>query len=213
MTDMTSFYCFILVCFIIIVFICDLFIRKSKQYQAAIRNKTKPRRKLLIKRWWVWLIIVFLAFLMIIGNSSEDDDSEDSNTAKTEETHKSHKHSKKGSVKERKANKSKTKKTHKQNTQQHKKQKMLRILNMWASHNNEYGTVKIDDENCPILILNDETVASPKSELEHIVIQFANKIRAQKQLYHIELDNPAVYDKDGTPIAVWNGATLELVHK
>ena len=211
---MTSFYCFILVCFIIVVFICDLFIRKSKQYQAAIRNKTKPRRKLLIKRWWVWLIIVFLAFLMIIGNSSEDDDSEDSNTAKTEETHKSpHKHSKKGSVKEHKANKPKTKKTHKQNTQQHKKQKMLRILNMWASHNNEYGTVKIDDENCPILILNDETVASPKSELEHIVVQFANKIRAQKQLYHIELDNPAVYDKDGTPIAVWNGATLELVHK
>lgn len=213
MTDMTSFYCFILVCFIIIVFICDLFIRKSKQYQAAIRNKTKPRRKLFIKRWWVWLIIVFLAFLMIIGNSSEDDDSEDSNTAKTEETHKSHEHSKKGTVKEHKANKPKTKKTHKQNTQQHKKQKMLRILNMWASHNNEYGTVKIDDENCPILILNDETVASPKSELEHIVVQFANKIRAQKQLYHIELDNPAVYDKDGTPIAVWNGATLELVHK
>lgn len=213
MTDMTSFYCFILVCFIIIVFICDLFIRKSKQYQAAIRNKTKPRKKLFIKRWWVWLIIVFLAFLMIIGNSSEDDDSEDSNTAKTEETHKSHEHSKKGSVKEHKANKPKTKKSHKQNTQQHKKQKMLRILNMWASHNNEYGTVKIDDENCPILILNDETVASPRSELEHIVVQFANKIRAQKQLYHIELDNPAVYDKDGTPIAVWNGATLELVHK
>lgn len=213
MTDMTSFYCFTLVCFIIIVFICDLFIRKSKQYQAAIRNKTKPRRKLFIKRWWVWLIIVLFAFLMIIGNSSEDDDSEDSNTAKTEETHKSHKHSKKGSVKEHKVNKPKTKKTHKQNTQQHKKQKMLRILNMWAAHNNEYGTVKIDDENCPILILNDETVALPKSELEHIVIQFANKIRAQKQLYHIELDNPAVYDKDGTPIAVWNGATLELVHK
>lgn len=210
---MTAFYCFVLVCFMIIIFICDLILRKSKQYQAAIRNNTKPRRKLLIKRWWVWLIIVFLTFLMIIGNSSDDDDSEDSNTAKTEETHKSHNHSKKDSAKEHKESKPKTKKSSKPDSRQAKKQRILKILNMWASKNNDYGVVKIGKDDAPMLILNDETVASSKSELKSIAIQFSNKIRVQQQMNHIEFDNPAIYDKDGTPIAVWNGSTLELVDK
>lgn len=213
MTDMTAFYCFVLVCFIIIIFICDIFLRKSKQYQEAIRNNAKPRRKLLIKRWWVWLIIVFLAFLMLIGNSSDDDDSEDSNTAKTEETHKSHNHSKKDSAKEHKESKPKTKKSSKPDSRQAKKQRILKILNMWASKNNDYGVVKIGKDDAPMLILNDETVASSKSELKSIAIQFSNKIRVQQQMNHIEFDNPAIYDKDGTPIAVWNGSTLELVDK
>ena len=213
MTDMTAFYCFVLVCFMIIIFICDLILRKSKQYQAAIQNNTKPRRKLLIKRWWVWLIILFLAFLMIIGNSSDDDDSEDSNTVKTEETHKSHEHSKKDSVKEHKESKPKAKKPSKQDSRQAKKQRILKILNMWASKNNDYGVVKIAKDDAPMLILNDETVASSKSELKSIAIQFSNKIQMQQQMNHIEFDNPAIYDKDGTPIAVWNGATLELVDK
>lgn len=212
MTDMTAFYCFVLVCFILIIFICDLFLRKSKQYQEAIRNNTKPRRKLLIKRWWVWLIIVFLAFLMLIGNSS-DDDSEDSNTTKTEETHKSYEHSKKDSGKKHKASKQTTKKPSKPDSRQAKKQRILKILNMWASKNNDYGTVKIGKDDAPKLILNDETVASSKSELKSIAIQFSNKIRMQQQMNHIEFDNPAIYDKDGTPIAVWNGSTLELVDK
>jgi preprotein translocase subunit SecG len=213
MTDMTAFYCFVLVCFILIIFICDLFLRKSKQYQEAIRNNTKPRRKLLIKRWWVWLIIVFLAFLMLIGNSSDDDDSDDSNTAKTEETHKSHEHSKKGSVKKQNPSKQITKKPSKPDSRQEKKERILKILNMWASKNNDYGTVKIGKDDAPKLILNDETVASSKSELKSIAIQFSNKIRVQQQMNHIEFDNPAIYDKDGTPIAVWNGSTLELVDK
>lgn len=212
MTDMTAFYCFVLVCFILIIFICDLFLRKSKQYQEAIRNNTKPRKKLLIKRWWVWLIIVFLAFLMLIGNSS-DDDSEDSNTTKTEETHKPYEHSKKDSGKKHKASKPKAKKPSKPDSRQAKKQRILKILNMWASKNNDYGVVKIGKDDAPMLILNDETVASSKSELKSIAIQFSNKIRVQQQMNHIEFDNPAIYDKDGTPIAVWNGSTLELVDK
>lgn len=213
MTAMTSFYCFILVCFILLIFICDLFLRKSKQYQSAIRNNTKPRRKLLIKRWWVWLIIIFLVILMIAGNSSEDDDSEDSSTAKTEETHESHTQSKKHTTKEHKVSKPKAKKPHKQSSQETKKQRILKVLNMWAATHNNYGVVKIDKDNVPMLILNDETVASSKNELEYIAIQFSNKIRAQQEMNHIELDNPAIYDKDGTPIAVWNGSTLELVDK
>ena len=84
---------------------------------------------------------------------------------------------------------------------------------MWASKNNDYGVVKIGKDDAPMLILNDETVASSKSELKSIAIQFSNKIRVQQQMNHIEFDNPAIYDKDGTPIAVWNGSTLELVDK
>lgn len=213
MTAMTSFYCFILVCFIILIFICDLFLKKSKQYQLAIRNKTKPRRKLLIKRWWVWLIIVFLVILMIAGNSSEDDNSEESNKAKTEETHKSHKQSKNRFTKERRSSKPKAKKPQNQRIQETKKKKILKVLNMWAAKNNNYGVVKIDKDNAPMMILNDETAVASKSKLKSIAIQFANKIRVQQQMNHIKLDNPAIYDKDDAPIAVWNGSTLELTDK
>lgn len=213
MTVLSIFWLIILAIFIFYIFRHDKKVKNSEEYQVAIKNKTKPRKKLLIKRWWAWLLIVFLLLLSLAANSSDDDDSEDSNTAKTEETHKSHDHSKKGSVKKQKPSKQTTKKPSKPDSRQAKKQRILKILNMWASKNNDYGTVKIGKDDAPKLILNDETVASSKSELKSIAIQFSNKIRVQQQMNHIEFDNPAIYDKDGTPIAVWNGSTLELVDK
>ena len=213
MTVLSICWLIILAIFIFYIFRHDKKVKNSEEYQIAIKNKTKPRKKLLIKRWWAWLLIAFLLLLSLAANSSDDDDSEDSNTAKTEETHKSHKHSKKDSVKEHKESKPKAKKPSKQDSRQAKKQRILKILNMWASKNNDYGVVKIGKDDAPMLILNDETVASSKSELKSIAIQFSNKIRVQQQMNHIEFDNPAIYDKDGTPIAVWNGSTLELVDK
>lgn len=213
MTVLSICWLIILAIFIFYIFRHDKKVKNSEEYQIAIKNKTKPRKKLLIKRWWAWLLIAFLLLLSLAANSSDDDDSEDSNTAKTEETHKSHNHSKKESVKEHKESKPKAKKPSKPDSRQAKKQRILKILNMWASKNNDYGTVKIGKDDAPMLILNDETVASSKSELKSIAIQFSNKIRVQQQMNHIEFDNPAIYDKDGTPIAVWNGSTLELVDK
>ena len=213
MTVLSICWLIILAIFIFYIFRHDKKVKNSEEYQIAIKNKTKPRKKLLIKRWWAWLLIAFLLLLSLAANSSDDDDSEDSNTAKTEETHKSHNHSKKGSVKKQKPSKQTTKKPSKPDSRQAKKQRILKILNMWASKNNDYGTVKIGKDDAPMLILNDETVASSKSELKSIAIQFSNKIRVQQQMNHIEFDNPAIYDKDGTPIAVWNGSTLELVDK
>lgn len=191
MTVISIFWLIILAFFVFYIFRHDIKIRNSEEYKVAIKNKTKPRKKLLIKRWWAWLLIVFMLILSLAANSGEDDDSEDSSTAKTEETHKSHK----------------------QSSHEAKKQKILKLLNMWAAKNNSYGVVKIDKDDAPMLILNDETAAASKSELKSIAIQFANKIRVQQQMNHIELDNPAIYDKDGTPIAVWNGSTLELTDK
>lgn len=213
MTVLSICWLIILAIFIFYIFRHDKKVKNSEEYQVAVKNKTKPRKKLLIKRWWAWLLIAFLLLLSLAANSSDDDDSEDSNTAKTEETHKSHNHSKKESVKEHKENKPKAKKPSKPDSRQAKKQRILKILNMWASKNNDYGTVKIGKDDAPELILNDETIASSKSELKSIAIQFSNKIRMQQQMNHIEFDNPAIYDKDGTPIAVWNGSTLELVDK
>lgn len=95
-------------------------------------------------------------------------------------------------------------------TKKKKKEKeMLRILNVWASVNNNYGKVKFDD-GTPTLILNDETANLSKNELKAIVTQFSNKVRAQKEMNKLKLDDPVVYDEEGTPIAVWTGSTLEL---
>lgn len=222
--------------FIIYMIYHDHKLRNNKEYQTALQSKIKPRKKLLIKRWWSWLLIIFLILLSFVG-SGEDYDSTENSNAKTETTSRAHKHNKLKKQKTKKQNKKGThqakkhntkhkklkkqntkntqqaKKPHKQSSQEKKKQKMLRILNMWAGTHNNYGVVKIDKDNAPMLILNDETVASSKNELEYIAIQFSNKIRAQQEMNHIELDNPAIYDKDGTPIAVWNGSTLELVDK
>lgn len=95
-------------------------------------------------------------------------------------------------------------------TKKKKKEKeMLRILNVWASVNNDYGKVKIDD-GTPTLILNDETANLNKNKLTTIITQFSNKVSAQKEMNKLKLDDPAVYDEEGTPIAVWTGSTLEL---
>ena len=213
MTVISIFWLIILAFFIFYIFRHDRKVRNSEEYQVAIKNKTKPRKKLLIKRWWAWLLIIFMLILSLAANSSEDDDSEDSSTAKTEETHKSHKQSNKHTTKVHKVSKSKAKKPREQSSQEKKKQKMLRILNMWASHNNEYGTVEIDKDNNPVLILNDKTAALSKSKLEYITTQFGNKVSLQKEINKVKVGDPAVYDKDDTPIAVWNGSTLELTNK
>lgn len=180
-----------IVCYIAYMLYHDYQLKRTDEYQEAIKNKIKPKKKLLIKRWWSWIIIIFLLILSLGANDDYVNESNGSNTTKTE-----------------------TKKPHKQDVQQAKKEKMLKVLNMWSSKNNKYGTVKIDKDNNPILILNDKTATtSTKSELKSIAIQFGNKVRMQKELTKAKVGNPAIYDKNDTPIAVWNGSSLELTDK
>ena len=181
-----------IVCYIAYMLYHDYQLKRTDEYQEAIKNKIKPKKKLLIKRWWSWIIIIFLLILSLGANDDYNDESDNSNTEKTEATNK----------------------PHKRNTQQAKREKMLKALNMWSSKNNKYGNVKIDKDNNPILILNDKTATtSTKSELKSIAIQFVNKVRMQKKLTKDKVGDPAIYDKDDTPIAVWNGSSLELTDK
>lgn len=181
-----------IVCYIAYMLYHDYQLKRTDEYQEAIKNKIKPKKKLLIKRWWSWIIIIFLLILSLGANDDYNDESDNSNTEKTEATNK----------------------PHKRNTQQAKREKMLKVLNMWSSKNNKYGNVKIDKDNNPILILNDETATtSTKSELKSIATQFGNKVRMQKELTKAKVGNPAIYDKNDTPIAVWNGSSLELTNK
>lgn len=181
-----------IVCYIAYMLYHDYQLKRTDEYQEAVKNKIKPKKKLLIKRWWSWIIIIFFLILSLGANDDYNDESDSSNTAKTEATNK----------------------PHKQNIQQAKREKMLKVLNMWSSKNNKYGTVKIDKDNNPILILNDKTATtSTKTELKSIAIQFGNKVRMQKKLTKAKVGDPAIYDKDDTPIAVWNGSSLELTDK
>lgn len=192
MSFMSIMWLVAIVCYIVYMLYHDYQLKRTDEYQEAIKKKIKPKKKLLIKRWWSWVIIIMLLILSLGANDDYNDESDSSNTAKTEATNK----------------------PHKQNTQQAKREKMLKVLNMWSSKNNKYGTVKIDKDNNPILILNDETATtSTKSELKSIAIQFGNKVRRQKKLTKAKVGNPAIYDKDDTPIAVWNGSSLELTDK
>lgn len=90
------------------------------------------------------------------------------------------------------------------------KEKALRILNQWANRNNDYGKVKFDEYGNIELILNDETANSDKETLKQIATEFGNKVRVQKSTTNAKLGKPSIYDQDNTPIAVWNGSTLEL---
>lgn len=94
-----------------------------------------------------------------------------------------------------------------------RKKDMLKTLNQWASKNNNYGKVKINNKNEPELYLNKETSNLSHDKLNSIVKQYSNKVSAQKEMTKAKVDNPIVSDSNNTVIAVWNGSALELSDK
>lgn len=186
MSTLSIFWLIVLIAFVIYIIYHDTKTRASEEYKSAIAAQKRPPKKLLYKRWWSWLLIIALLILSLGSN----DGSEGLDSDKRSSTNSA------VSLKNKK-----------------KENEMLRVLNMWASHNNHYGKVTIGRKNVPTLTLNDKTANSGEDNLNKIAIQFSNKVRAQRSLTKAKVGNPIVVASDGTKIAVWNGSTLELTHK
>lgn len=186
MSALSVFWLVVLIAFVIYMVYHDVKTKASDEYKSAILAKKKPPKRLLYKRWWSWLLIIAL----LIFSLGSNDGSEGLDSDKRSSTNSA------VSLKNKK-----------------KEKEMLRVLNMWASHNNHYGKVTIGRKNVPTLTLNDKTANSSEDNLNKIAIQFSNKVRAQRSLTKAKVGNPIVVANDGTKIAVWNGSTLELTHK
>lgn len=187
MSTLSIFWLIVLIAFVIYIIYHDTKTKASEEYKSAIAAQKRPPKKLLYKRWWAWLLIIALLIFSLGSNDgSEGSDNSDKRSSTNSAV----------SLKNKK-----------------KEKEMLRVLNMWASHNNHYGKVTISKENVPTLTLNDETADSSEDNLNKIAVQFSNKVRAQRSLTKAKIGNPIVVASDGTKIAVWNGSTLELTHK
>lgn len=186
MSTLSIFWLIVLIAFVIYIIYHDVKTKASDEYKSAILAKKKPPKRLLYKRWWSWLLIIAL----LIFSLGSNDGSEGLDSDKKSSTNSA------VSLKNKK-----------------KEKEMLRVLNMWASHNNHYGKVTIGKKNAPTLTLNDKTANSSEDNLSKIAIQFSNKVRAQRSLTKAKIGNPIVIANDGTKIATWNGSTLKLTHK
>lgn len=187
---MTFVWLILLVVFLIYMIMHDKRINVSKEYKSAMLNKQKPLKKLMRKGWWSWTILILLIICFFTAFSIKIDNDDKENKARIHQTNR-----KKNAVNKK------------------RQKKMLRILNMWASTNNDFGKVKIDKKNVPTLILNDKTANSSETNLHRIAIQFSNKVRGQREMTKEKVNNPKIIAEDGTPIAAWNGSTLDLTHE
>lgn len=186
MSTLSIFWLLLLIAFVIYMIYHDLKTKASEEYKSAILAKKKPPKRLLYKRWWSWLLIIALLIFSLGSNDGSeglDSDKRSSTNSAVSLTNKK------------------------------KEKEMLRVLNMWADHNNHYGKVTIGKKNVPTMTLNDKTANSSEDKLNKIAIQFSNKVRAQRSLTKAKIGNPIVIANDGTKIATWNGSTLKLTHK
>lgn len=88
MSMMSIFWLVIILAFIVYMVYHDRKTKNTNEYREAVKNKTKPPKKLLYKRWWSWVLIVLLLFLSLGANDTNDDTDTADKTAKTEHTKK-----------------------------------------------------------------------------------------------------------------------------
>lgn len=70
-----------IIVFLALIIIKDNRIKKSPEYKGALHNNKKPPKKLYIKRWWTWVILIFLAVATFTAVSIEIDNADKANKA------------------------------------------------------------------------------------------------------------------------------------
>lgn len=70
-----------IIVFLALIIFKDSRIKKSPEYKGALKNNKKPPKKLYIKRWWTWVILIFLAVATFTAVSIEIDNADKANKA------------------------------------------------------------------------------------------------------------------------------------
>ena len=70
-----------IIAFLVLIIVKDKQIKKTPEYKSALENSKKPPKKLYIKRWWTWVILIFLAVATFTAVSIEIDNADKANKA------------------------------------------------------------------------------------------------------------------------------------
>lgn len=78
-----------LIIFIIYIIISDKKLKNSKDYKEALRQSKKPPKKLLVKLWWVWGLILVLICGFFVSASKDAESHDEAYNATTHHSKKS----------------------------------------------------------------------------------------------------------------------------
>ena len=70
-----------IIAFLALIIVKDKQIKKTPEYKVALQNSKKPPKKLIIKRWWTWAILIFLTVAAFTAVSIEIDNADKANKA------------------------------------------------------------------------------------------------------------------------------------
>ena len=70
-----------IIAFLALIIVKDKQIKKTPEYKVALQNSKKPPKKLFIKRWWTWVILIFLTVATFTAVSIEIDNADKANKA------------------------------------------------------------------------------------------------------------------------------------
>lgn len=135
-----------IIAFLALIIFKDSRIKKSQEYKGALQNSKKPPKKLYIKRWWTWTILIFLTVAAFTAVSIEIDNADKANKAQIAQksTKKIEKKKNKQSEPKKKLNKtSKNKKTKKVKKSDSKKQKEREIRDSQKNMSDELSDTPI----------------------------------------------------------------------
>lgn len=122
---MSIIWIIVIIVFLALIIIKDNRIKKSPEYKDALQSSRKPPKKLYIKRWWTWVILIFLAVATFTAVSIEIDNADKANKAeiaKSSTKNVENKKSKKSTSKKKLIKTDKNKKTKKVKKSDSKKQ-------------------------------------------------------------------------------------------
>lgn len=70
-----------IIAFLALIIFKDKQIKKSPEYKGALQSSKKPPKKLYIKRWWTWTLLIFLTVAAFTAVSIEIDNADKANKA------------------------------------------------------------------------------------------------------------------------------------
>lgn len=135
-----------IIAFLALIIFKDSRIKKSQEYKGALQSSKKPPKKLYIKRWWTWVILIFLAVATFTAVSIEIDNADKANKAEIAQSSSKNvenKKSKKSASKKKLIKSDKNKKTKKVKKSDSKKQSKRDIIDSQKNMSDELSDTPV----------------------------------------------------------------------